>query len=242
MLLRKSMLTALLVAGSTLGGQAADLGSPRWPGLVTSTKDAQQTPLYNYTGLYISGEAGYQVGTNELTLHQGGPPLFNVDGVSTRGPVYGARGGFDYQPVNVPFVFGVLAGYSGGDADFTLTLGPNTLKATITPEWHAGLRAGFVLPNKSLLYGGYVWQEGELNITVPGGAPSIKVDLQGHGPIAGLEVPLNQYMAVAFEYKYIMYDKENLLPAAAAPTQLDLDADVHTVQGRFILKTGALFK
>jgi opacity protein-like surface antigen len=196
------------------------------------------------TGLYLGVNGGYQVGTNELDLNTAGPgSLLNLDGLSTRGVVYGAHGGFDFRIANSPFLVGIVGSYQFGEAEFDISsaaLGVNVLHATIEPTWKVGGRVGYVLGNGSMIYGGYQYANAKLGITsglVPG---SLSYDLTGHNPFIGIELPITDFVTVGMQYDYTKYDTERL--ASFGPLNLDLDAEVHAVSARVNVRLQGLFQ
>jgi len=194
---------------------------------------------YSWTGLYFGVGAGYEIGINELDYIAGGLSVANVDSLATRGFTADPRLGYDFHLPNTVLVFGILGGYNFGEADFDARFGPKVLGATIDPNWYVGLRAGYMLRNTSLLYVGYIYQWADLDIAGTGFAP-IHRDLGGHGPIAGLEVPISPFISLSGEYSYVRYD--DVVLWAGGVNRLDLDADSHTFKARLTFRTGPLFQ
>lgn len=100
---------------------------------------AAAPPVFNWTGMYVSGGVGLSFGDSSDTALVGD-----------------ARIGADFQLGNSPFVVGVLAGFNAGSIDFDA--------AKVTPSWHVGGRAGVAILPTVLVYGGYVYQWSELNM------------------------------------------------------------------------------
>jgi len=195
---------------------------------------------FNWTGFYIGMDAGYQVGDNRLKGFDSRSG-FDLDGLSTDGFVYGGRLGGDVQFRGTPFVVGAFGVYNQGKAEFDLDVwsGPttaNVLHATIEPNWGVGGRAGVVLYNSALLYGGWMYRWADLRVGsgVLGFVP-IDRKLKGQSLIAGLEVPVTKVITVGLEYQYTWYDSVNLLPADARQ-RLDLDAESHAFMARVTLR------
>jgi hypothetical protein len=96
-----------------------------------------------------------------------------------------------------------------------------------------------MLRNTSLLYVGYIYQWADLDIAGTMLVP-VHRDLRGHGPIAGLEVPISPFISISAEATYVRYDDENIW--ALGVNRIDLDADTLTVKARLTFRTGPLLQ
>jgi len=177
---------------------------------------------------------------------------FDLDGLSTEGVVYGGRVGGDVQFKGTPFVIGLFGTYNQGKAKFDLdawsgSTTTNVHHATIEPKWGVGGRAGVVVYNGALLYGGWMYRWADLNLSADGPRTmtvepasavdvlSAKRNLKGQSLLAGLEVPVTKMITVGLEYQYTWHDSVNLLPTDARQ-RLDLDAENHAFMARVTLR------
>jgi opacity protein-like surface antigen len=225
MKLRAGIIAGLLLLG--LGGTA----------LAQDAKGPFQT------GAYVGVHGGYQIGASELDLNAPAPvgSILNIDGLSSRGTVYGVHGGIDYRFSGSPWLLGVVAQWDEGDAEFDVSTGLgggfNILHASISPTWKAGGRVGYAYGN-ALVYAGYAFANADLSIT-SGLAPGFAINrsMTGHNPFVGIEIATTSFVTVGLQYDYHKYNTEELLNGAFGPgVNLDLDTDVHSFTARVNLR------
>jgi len=218
-------LMAMVILAIPMAVQAADLGGPR------SQRPATYDPFspivapkdYNWTGAYIGLGVGPQIDDTSVSFGKN-----SINGISSHGIDAGARIGYDYQFTGGAALIGVLAGYNLGKAKFTAP----GMEATLEPTYYIGGRAGLVVANNAtLLYAGYVYRQADLKIDVT------KTDdhLNGHGPIAGIETLLTQYVTAGLEYGYTMYGNHEVAKGVS------VEPDGHSVMARVNFRTGPLF-
>ena len=180
-----------------------------------------------------------------------------IDGLATSSFTFGGRLGADVQFKGTPFVVGAFVDYARGKAEFDADVRMpfdkgktsalvNVLNLGVEPNWGVGGRAGVVLYNSALLYGGYMYRWADVEAGGLGlkafdrDLVSVKRDLHGHVLLAGLEVPITERITLGLEYQYTRYDTVNLLPVdcckGAEGTRLDLDAENHAFMARLTLR------
>lgn len=169
----------------------------------------------NWSGLYLGVGGGYQVSDTELSVPGGSL----INGISGRGWAGDARLGYDWQFSGSPFVVGVFGGYSIGDVESDVFNGAAT--ATLTQTWNVGGRLGFVLPTKTMLYGGAAWQRAEGKL---GGALSGSATDDGIMYVAGIEQVIAANLTIGMEYSLSQYE--------FSAGSLSIDPDVHAVKAR----------
>jgi outer membrane immunogenic protein len=209
-MLRDKLKIALLGALVALGvGWCRDAMADGLPkgGLLPIGEVAKAGSVWN--GAYVGVGGGYQVGDTGLSVGDSTYELLSIDGLSSRGWVGDVRVGFDWQVAGSPFVVGLLAGYSMGEAEFSARAmdGFLGLNASLEPTWYVGGRVGFAF-GKSLAYAGYAWGEAEANGSISMGTSvaSGSTTINGHMLLAGLETQLAPQLTLAAEYKLSMYD------------------------------------
>jgi opacity protein-like surface antigen len=215
------------------------------PGRPYSVKDAP-VQAFSWTGIYVSGGLGYQISNTNVNLDlvPPAPPinLLGVDGFSGKGWTYDARIGADWHIQNTPFVIGLLAGYKGGETDFSLSTGlggGNAIAAHIHQTWYAGGRAGLAFnQSKSLVYVGYAFTKADFDVSTSGPAlvgacTLVKCghDLDGRMLMLGLETVVMPQVTIGAEYTYTQYDAATLY-SGPAPVRLTAEPDVHAFMAR----------
>lgn len=166
--------------------------------------------------------------------------------------VYGARVGFDWHVGSSPFVLGLLGGYGwgqvDGSADFAQELGADTLENvhaasfSIEPTWYVGVRAGYVLGGRSLLYVGAAFTQAEADgsiVTRTGDRFRGSDTLNGYTLMAGLETAIAPQWTLGAEYGYSRFDDFSFTSVSEIPAdgavryrQLDVEPDVHAFKVR----------
>lgn len=230
---------SLVLAGAS---KAADLWSP-------GLKDDVGQPAFRWTGLYIGGNLGYQVGDTEFSGALNGLGSASIDGLSSDGWKYGVRAGFDWQAGNSPFVIGAFVGYDWGDQDFDVNvsapgLSGSVLGYSIEPTWHVGARAGVLLSPSALVYVGYAYGQAKYDLhgaatqfLCGNGSPVDCSDtLNGHTFLAGSEMRITDNITAALEYNYTQYDSHTFY--SDQNVRVKADSDVHAVSVRLNWRPG----
>jgi outer membrane immunogenic protein len=164
----KKILLGVLLAGTAMSAQAADLG-PR-----PYTKAPPMAPVYDWTGLYFGVNAGLGVGRNQ-TVHNFGPGAISTH-LQPLGAVGGGQIGYNWQTNSFlgPIVFGVEADLQGADMTDTRTNFVGGLQYNQRLNWFGTARGRVGLvngPMMTYLTGG--WAYGNVGTTViQGGVPS----------------------------------------------------------------------
>lgn len=184
---------------------------------------------WSWSGVYLDLGAGGQAAIHNLDIHDA-----TLDGLGAWNWLGNARVGVNFQPQGSPLVFGIFGGYSLGSVAVEAEAGGQTqLDAELTPTWDVGAIVGISGPNKSLIYGGYKYQMAEVDISgaaVDGEctAPGVRCsfDMDGHGLIAGVKMPVTPAFVMGIEYGYTQFDTERIAD------NLDVDSELHTVMLR----------
>lgn len=199
--------------------------------LLASPASAQSK---SWTGVYVSGGAGYAIGTTEADLYAPGiGSVLNVDSLASQGRAFDARVGGDFQLSNTPITVGLFGSLNRGAADFDLSVpiaGVSIISASIEEQYQAGARIGYANGN-SLLYVGAYLSRGEFKWSLVNGALSGKTDLDGKGLLAGIETRIgDKGFTGGIEYTLTQFDTSTY--ALGGIAALDLDHTVHTVKVR----------
>ena len=209
---------------------------------------ADQPELPQLSGIYVGVNAGGQWSAGELTASDSTPPpgsSLSIDGLAGRGTIYGIHGGIDWRVKGTPFVLRLLGSYQFGESEFDVDASSggksaNLLHAAVEPTWKAGGAVGYAFANGNMVYAGYQHARADLTITsdlAPG--KSLDRNLQGHNFLAGVEIPVTQFVSFALQYDWTMYGTENLWTSNNKTQKLDLDIDTHAVTGRLNIKLPA---
>lgn len=221
-------LLASMLAFAFAGTALADGITYRQPRIAAPVQPAAPV-LFNYTGLYASAGIGGAIALGELEVDKGASGSASVDSLAAYAfPTGDVRLGFDWQAGGL--VFGLLGGYQLGEPEFNVRVDGNTvLNGTIEREWYGGGRLGMVLPNRSLVYAGYIFMPQELVINGQG------FDLSPHNVIGGFEMPLANQFTLSMEYKYTLPEDVGLGGG------LNVNTDVHEGSIRLNWRPAALF-
>ena len=201
----------------------------------------------NWSGFYVGVNGGGQVATHDLALDNTttGASVAGLEGISGRGWIYGVHGGAGWRLKGTPFYLGLDASYQFGEAETTASVwGVGVLNATVEPKWKVGPRVGYIFTNSTMLYVGYQYAVGELNISLPGGSKSW--DLRGGNALVGVEFPVTSNIKFALQGDWTRYRTETLWSADICVAlcgynpnndvynnfRLNDDIDVYSVTGR----------
>jgi len=218
-----SLISLTLASGAAI---AADLPPPEL------AYKAPPPPVYNWTGCYVGGGAGYGMWNQDVVaetfpgLVQAGPTLTN----GGRGWFGQGQGGCDYQfSLPLPFwspnvVIGAFGDYEAGNLRGTVTI-PTTGTfgaESMNNAWAVGGRAGVLVTPKFLTYfdGGYTQANfGQVNFSAPPGTIASNT-YNGWFIGSGFEYSFDFLPGLFFktEYRYSTYSTANLpiIPTAFA--------------------------
>jgi outer membrane immunogenic protein len=202
-------LAAATVALGVTAASAADLGQ-------RPVYKAQPAPvaIYNWSGFYIGGHAGYAWGREEITD--------NITGVTNAtdpsGFLAGAQVGYNWQVGQ--WVFGIEGDWSWTNADGSAAI-PGAI-VTSEHNWYSTLtgRVGYAVDN-TLWYvkGGAAWAETDFSIAGIG----VSETRNGWTIGGGLEYGLTPNWSAKLEYNYLDFGKDSI----AAPIGIQADTQVH---------------
>lgn len=203
---------AFAIAGLLLLSPAAALAADLPPAVAEATTYAP----YDWTGLYIGGQAGYGWADTGSTVVQTVPP--SPFPLRSSGSPDGAFGGgfvgYNWQlPSNV--VIGIEADINGGNLQSS---DPVTIAAPVVPvvtarseiEWFGSVRAraGYAF-DRFLPYvtGGYAFGQAKTTYAspFPGDSISASDTLSGWTVGAGLEYAITGNLLARIEYRYTDY-------------------------------------
>lgn len=210
----KRFILAAALAVSAMPASAADLFSP-------SLKDDVDYAVRSWTGFHVGIHGAYDWATTNADT--------NIPGVAMSGD---AMGGSFRPGVNLGYdvqlgrmVAGVFADYTAGldGMEATAGLGPIAVgfKADIAHTWTVGGRLGYLVTNRTLLYGlgGYTWAKttnadvslaGITLATLPIG------DLSGFTLGAGIEREIGAGFRLKAEYRHTWLEDANIAIAPGA--------------------------
>jgi len=214
--MKKLLLTATILALGAGSALAADL-----PNQVYSKAPAMMpVALYNWTGLYVGGNAGgvwanpsYTNLANTSTF--GGASVGSTFTQNGSGFIGGGQVGYNWQASQ--WVFGVEASYSGANVKSTTTnfvddVFQNQLRSLLLVTGRIGYAS-----NNWLLYGkgGYAGSNRRTSVVDTGlvspgvGSGSASAWHDGWTVGAGVEYGLTQNWIVGLEYDYVNVGKNN---------------------------------
>lgn len=217
----KRYLITAISAVTVLAAQqavAADLPVKAYP-----VKAPMMEPLYNWTGFYVGGVAGYGWGSNDWTRLDGsgggeGSANGTVRSFDTSGGLVGGQLGYNFQMNQL--VFGVEGGmvWSGIKGGFSGTNANGPASWNTDGNWIGTLagRIGFAA-NNVLFYGkgGVAWTNEDYNhpATSGRGAP---LDYTGSDTRtgwlvgAGIEYGFSPNWTAKLEYNYMDFGSKNI--------------------------------
>ena len=194
----------LLLAATSLmthPSWAADLPGPAPAPQIYAPAPVAAPPAYNWTGLYLGGNAGWGFATASVTGTFGG--LSETASEQLNGFVGGGQLGFNYQFGMA--VVGIEADFDASTQSLTTTSG--ILTATDEIPWLATVRgrvgAAF---DRVLVYGTGGFGYGEFKSTVTATGFGSASASQSHGAWtvgAGIEVGITNNLSGRIEYLYV---------------------------------------
>jgi len=243
--MKRILVTTALLALSTVSTLAADM-APR-----PYTKAPMIDPGYNWSGLYVGGDVGYQ--TSGLGLADPRQGLLTYD-PKHDGFAGGGHIGYQHQWNRV--VLGIEADYIGatGSTSFATPAvnifslgGLGTASTRLKDLWSVGGRVGVAVDNwLPYVTGGYA--EGRFGFnaqTLPTGlTQNFSPRFGGVYIGGGVEwAPWKDGWTVAAEYRHYYFDAKTLdVPSSGVfVEQIDFTPKADTVMGRVSYKFGPLF-
>lgn len=225
-LLKTSASAAVLALFVMSPAAATDLGGKGDP------TSADYVAPISWNGFYLGARAGIGNANHDLALDiyetKDTPALGNgvtsvdiltLDGLNSFGFVGGVNGGFDQQFGR--FVVGVFGSYDWTNMETELGIFPGVPGgATYTmekeDEWSVGLRGGFLVNQRTLVYLLAAYTETEYSLNGPGvdkAGPALNKEVTFTGVTAGggIEFAITQNIYAGLEYTHFFGDEENWL-------------------------------
>lgn len=167
--------------------------------LAVSAMSAEAAGPWTGCGVGIMG------GVSATNVEVGFTGLGSVDGLSADGWQGGAGIGCDVQFDRI--VVGMFADWQWIDADFEVSTPGPSFAAGLKDAWTVGGRAGFVVGDRTLIYGlvGYTQASSDSSLS---GAPA--PDFSGYVLGAGMEAFVASNVTLKGEYRASLYDGEDL--------------------------------
>ncbi len=108
-MIRKVLLSTVVIAAASTSAFAADLPSRRAPPVYVPPP----VPLFSWTGFYIGGDVGYAFGRDSVrNFANGGPDVFYNTG-NPNGTSGGAHIGYNFSTQSLPVLGQLAGGFSG---------------------------------------------------------------------------------------------------------------------------------
>jgi outer membrane immunogenic protein len=211
---------------------AADLPARRMP---VKAAPAPIVGMYNWSGFYIGGHAGYLFSDLEWSF-PGTTTSHDLDGF-----VGGGHVGFNWQSGN--FVFGIEGAVSGFSRDGSSTcFGGPVCHTEVDHFWRAGARAGFTAgaTGNWLIYamGGFARANVKTHLVV-GGVETDRTNTHHHGGYVGggIEYGWTPNLVIGLEGYHVFLGNEG--HGAAVGTTRNVDLDFSVIQARLSWKFDA---
>jgi len=237
---------ALLVGGAATIGLTGNTQAADLPVYKAAPKAA--ATVYNWTGFYVGGHAGYGWGEKEwtdpfnLALVPPGEPRV---GHKTNGALGGLQAGFNYQIGHV--VFGIEGDWSWTGLDGgTSRRVPEQVDYHVGVDWLATLTGRLGMTTGHWLFyvkGGAAWADDDYTLVFT----DLVVDVnKGSGTRrgwiigAGAEYDLGNSFSVKLEYNYLDFGSETVTltrPGVSFP--MSIDQDIHAVKFGINYRFGA---
>lgn len=199
----KLALAGLLVGlGATGAASAADMPLKAAP---------LATPVYNWTGCYIGGNAGgawTRVDTSRVSQDTIGPAFADYGREDDSGFIGGGQAGCDFQTTNLVFGIQGTFDFGGVKGSHALTSLPNFSETNnLQAAYTATGRMGYLYTPSFLGYVkvGMAWMQDKNQVLQPGGAlsESAKYTLPGMTAGIGFEWMFTHNWSVFAEYNYL---------------------------------------
>jgi opacity protein-like surface antigen len=148
--------------------------------------------------------------------------IAHLDGLNSTGIVGDVRAGYDQQLSN-RFLVGVFGtyGFSNMDADGSVA-GVGSFKLERGDDWSAGVRAGVLVNNSTLLYALAAYTQTEYDLSVTDGAATLSktTTFDGITVGAGIELAVANNVFFGIEGTHTFYDKETIFDAYDADSNV----------------------
>lgn len=239
----KPFLIALALLAGYGSASAADLKGDKDR---VAVEYPEAAPKINWTGLYVGVQGGYGNANHHADVGFTGAKspwdsIVNLDGLNGHGFIGGGRVGFDF--VRGAFLVGAFGDYNFSNIKTELTV-LDELDGSLEKqdEWTAGVRAGFLINSRTLIYGlvGYTETSYEASAV---GEGSVEQDFQGWRVGGGLETAIAPNVFLGLEYTHTFYDEEDWHPSPNfhIVDELDEDSIMATLKYKLNANPGDLF-
>lgn len=188
----------------------------------------------SWNGFYVGARAGIGNANHDTTLDVyetqdfdkdgvTSVDILTLDGLNSSGFVGGVNGGFDQQFGR--FVVGVFGSYDWTNMETELGIFPGVGGPTYTlekeDEWSVGVRGGFLVNQRTLVYLLAAYTETEYSLNGPGvdaAGPALNKEVTFAGVTAGggIEFAITQNVYAGLEYTHFFGDEENWLDTCNA--------------------------
>ena len=224
--MRRLFVSSASVLALSLGTMQIASSADRPP--VFEQLPAPRPVLYNWTGFYVGGNAGYGWGNMAVA----NPPS-DIDGWFAGGQI-----GWNWQPIGSPWVLGLEVDSSWGEISRNVNF---TYKNAIADAFSqvnylgtARVRVGYAI-DRGMVYGtgGLAWGHHEFGFNSGlGGSNALSTSAATHTGWAlgaGFEWALSRNWSMKFEYLYNYLGKENYV-ANVVPGGIEADLRVGTAK------------
>lgn len=208
------------------------------------------TPAAKWTGCYVGAQAGYGATHHDTSLDLTSPGLSGSIlelPLSSQGGLVGVHAGCDMQVQQL--VFGAFADYSWLSQTMSINspllgqfvAGLNPLaRIELDTTWTVGGRAGLIVAPNTLVYALVGWTRLDTtDLTLVGGNLTAGVPtLEGWTFGGGIDVEIAKNVRLGAQYRYTHFDSADIgiLSGGGGSLSMDLQPDMHTVQGRLSYK------
>ena len=146
--------------------------------------------------------------------------IANIDGVNSHGVIGGGQIGYDQQVGS--WVFGVFGSYNFSGMETDISFDEFSAKIEKDDEWTAGIRAGRLLSERTMLYGliGYTQTDYQFTASPDVKGLKDKVTFDGVTFGAGLEHALTQNVFLGIEGSHTIYGDETILDSYDADSNI----------------------
>jgi outer membrane immunogenic protein len=226
------------VAFSNIAAQAADIPRPVYKAPVA-------VPMYNWSGLYVGGQAGWAFSDSTWDTNATNNAVFVTENHKENSWIAGGQLGLRWQFSN-NWVIGVEGMWSGVDLN-TNEVSP-TLAATGSPNRFRGTDISSIYSvtgqlgyawDRFMIYGKGGWAGGEVDRSTlnanNGVFSAISQNASGWTAGGGAEWAFGNGWSVAVEYAYYDLNAGSVEAVQSNGNQFtygDIDSQIHTIVGR----------
>ena len=189
-----------------------------------------------WSGCHVGAFAGVSSAQSDTGISSPLLPGYglNLSNLGSEGAHAGIKGGCDAE-ITKGFLVGVTADWAYQDVEWkgglTTPFGGIGLSTSIKDQWSIGGRAGFIVSEKTLIFGSAGYTQAntdDLAVSSPFGGLSWSVGtLKGWYVGGGFETVLLPNVTLGLEYRYVMFDAANVyIPELPANVRFENDSHV----------------